>query len=60
MVGDSNSKTQNGNAPGSPGLVSKMVRSAGDTGVDMITDLSSQIIVKRVIPAEWELSTIFK
>ena len=31
---------------------------AGEAGVGMITDLVSQIVVERVIPAEWELITI--
>ena len=36
-----------------------MVKSAGEAGVDMITDLLNLIIV-RVIPGEWELSTSVK
>ena len=37
------------------GLVSEMVRAAGETGIDMINDLVNHFIV-RVIPREWELS----
>ena len=39
------------------GVVSEMVKAAGETGVGMITDLVNLIIVV-VIPAEWEFSTI--
>ena len=39
------------------GLVSEMVKSAGETGIDVMGDLVNQIIVERVIPEEWELST---
>ena len=35
-----------------------MVKTAGQAGVDMITDLVNQIIVEGVIPAEGELSII--
>ena len=35
----------------------EVVMAAGEVGVEMITDLVSQIIVEGVIPAEWELST---
>ena len=42
-----------GKAAGPSGLVSEMVKAAGE-GVEMITDLVSQIIVG-VIPAKWEL-----
>ena len=35
------------------------MKSAGEAGVDMITDLLNLIIV-RVIPEEWELSTSVK
>ena len=34
-----------------------MVKAAGE-GVDILTDLVNQIIVKGVVPAEWECSTI--
>ena len=37
------------------GVVSEMVKIAREAGVDVITDLVYQIIVKEVIPAEWEL-----
>ena len=43
-----------GKAAGPPGLVSEMVKAGGEGGVEMITDLVSQIIVE-VIPAKWEL-----
>ena len=34
-----------------------MVKAAGEAGVIMIADLVNCIIVKGVIPAEWELNT---
>ena len=40
------------------GVVSEMVKKAGEAGVGMITDLVNLIIVVEVIPAEWEFSTI--
>ena len=40
------------------GVVSEMVKEAGEAGVGMITDLVNLIIVVEVIPAEWEFSTI--
>ena len=47
-----------GKATRPSGGVSEMVKTAGETGVDMITDLINQIFVERVIAAEWELNTI--
>ena len=47
----------NEKAAGPTGVISKMVKAAGEAGVDMITDLVNQTIVG-VIPAEWELNTI--
>ena len=48
----------NGKAPEPSGLVSKMVKAAGETGVDMITELVNQIVVERLIPSKWEFGTI--
>lgn len=31
---------------------------AGEAGIDIISDLVNQVIAERVIPTEWELSTI--
>ena len=45
-------------AAGHSSLVSEMVKTKGEAWVDMITDLVNQILVKGVIPAERELSTI--
>ena len=53
-------KIKNGKAVGPSGVISEMVKVAEDAGeavVDMITDLVNQIIVRRVIPPEWELTT---
>ena len=38
--------------------MSKIVKAAGEAGVEIITDLVNQIVVERVIPAKWELETI--
>ena len=48
---------KNGKIVRPSGVVSEMVKAAGETGVGMITDLVNLIIVV-VIPAEWEFSTI--
>ena len=58
MVSESINKINNGKAPEPSGLMSKMVKAAGETGVDMITELVNQIIVKRLIPSKWEFGTI--
>ena len=47
---------QVGKDTGLSGLVSEMVKTAGEVGIDMITAVVNQIT--GVIPAEWELSTI--
>ena len=49
MVKESISKMKNGKVTGSLGLVSEMVKAAGEAGNDMITDLVNQIIVEGVI-----------
>lgn len=41
-------------------LVSKMVKTINEKQIDMKTDLTFQIIKERVLPAEWELSSIIK
>ena len=48
---------KNGKIVRPSGVVSEMVKAAGETGVGMITDLVNLIIVV-VISAEWEFSTI--
>ena len=49
---------KNGKTAGLSVVVSEMVKTAGETGVDMIADLVKQIIVEGVISVEWERSTI--
>ena len=49
MVRQSISKIRNGNVAGQSGVE----KGAGEAGADMITDLVNQIIVERVIVAEW-------
>ena len=58
MVRESISKMKNGKAAGPSDVVSEIVKTAGEAGVDMIKDLVNQIIVEGSIPAEWEPSTI--
>ena len=57
MVRESISKMKNGKTAGPSGVVSEMVKAAGETG-DMVTDLVNQIIVEGAIPAKWECSNI--
>lgn len=40
------------------GLVSEIVKLEGQAGINIITDLMNQIIVERIIPADWEVITI--
>ena len=49
---------KNGKTAGPSGVVSEMVKAAGETGADMVTDLVNQIIVEGAIPAKWECSNI--
>ena len=49
---------KNGKTAGPSGLLSKMIKAAGETWVDMMSDLVNQIIFEGVIPTEWELSTV--
>ena len=58
MVRKSVSKIKKEKAAGPSGAVSEIVKAAGETEADMITDLINQIIVEGVISVEWELCTI--
>ena len=58
MVEKAVSKMKNGKAAGPSGIVSEMVKAAGEVGIDMITNLVNQIIMEGCIPIDWELSTI--
>ena len=49
---------KNGKASGLSGVVSEMIKAAGEAGVDMITDLVNQIVAEVNIPVEGEYSTI--
>ena len=49
---------KNGKIAVPSGVVSDMVKAAGEAGVDMIMDQVNKIIVEGVIPAEWELNNI--
>ena len=58
MVRESILKAKNGKAAARSGLVSEMVKAAGEAEVHMITDLVNQIVLEGFISAEWELNTI--
>ena len=57
LVRESISKARNEKAIEPSGLVSGIVKSADDLGVDMARDLINQMLVEDIIPAEWEVST---
>ena len=48
---------KNRDAAETSGLALKLVRSAGEAGIEIITNVLIQIIAEGVIPAEWQLST---
>ena len=52
MVRESISKMKNGKIAVPSGVVSDLVKAAGEAGFDMIMDQENKIIVEGVIPAE--------
>ena len=48
MVRESISKIKNGKAAGLLSVVQEMVKTAGEAGVEMITDIVNQIIIDRM------------
>ena len=58
VVRETISKMNNENIANLSRLVSKMVKSAGLTGVDTLKDLISQMLVEEDTPQEQELGTI--
>ena len=58
MVEKAVSKMKNGKAAGPSGIVSEMVKAAGEVGLHMVTNLVNQIIMEGCILIDWELSTI--
>ena len=54
MIRESNSQMRNRKLV----AVLEIMKTTGEAGVDMTTDLVNQIVVEGVVPAEWELSTI--
>ena len=52
MVKESISKIKNGKVGGPLGVLQEMVKTTGEAGVDMITDLVNKTIVEGVIPVE--------
>ena len=49
---------KNGKSAGLSGVVSEMVKLAGETGVDILTDLINQTILEGVIPAEGDIALL--
>ena len=49
---------KNGKIAVPSGVVSDLVKAAGEAGFDMIMDQENKIIVEGVIPAEWEPNNI--
>ena len=58
MVREAVSKMKKAKAAGPSGVVAEMLKAAGETGIEMITNLTNQIVREGVIPADWDLSTI--
>ena len=52
------SQMKAGKAPGPSGIVSEMIRAAGDMGASMIRDLAAAIIRDGKVPSDWEQSFI--
>ena len=52
------SKVKFGKAAGPSGVVVNMVRAAGDTGANMISNLAIAIIRDGKVPTDWEQSFI--
>ena len=51
-------KMKNGKAAGISGIVTEMVKASEDTGIELITSLTNQIIKDGVIPQDWQSSVI--
>ena len=49
---------KNGKAAGRSGVVSEMVKSAGEADVDIITDIVNQTKLEGVIPAEGDIGLL--
>ena len=58
MIRGTTSKMKNGKSAGLSGVVSEMVKSAGETGVDILTDLINQTILEGAIPAEGDIALL--
>ena len=58
MIRGTTSKMKNGKSAGLSGVVSEMLKSAGETGVDILTDLINQTILEGVIPAEGDIALL--
>ena len=58
MIRGSTSKMKNGKSAGLSGVVSEMVNSAGETGVDILTGLINQTVLEGVIPAEGDIALL--
>jgi hypothetical protein len=51
-------KMKKGKAAGSTGVVSEMMKAAGDSGVEWMTDLCNMIIREGKIPSDWKRSVL--
>ena len=58
MIRGTTSKMKNGKSAGLSAVVSEMVTSAGETGVDILTDLINQTILEGVIPVEGDIALL--
>ena len=51
-------KMKDGKAAGTSGVVAEMLKAAGDTGIDLMTDLCNTIVAEKTIPTKWDTSII--
>ena len=51
-------KMKDGKAAGGSGIVAEMLKAAGETGLDLLTDLLNSIIHDQEMPCDWDMSVI--
>ena len=49
---------KDGKAAGTSGVVAEMQKAAGDTGIDLMTDLCNTIVAENTNPTKWDSSII--
>ena len=49
---------KNGKAAGPSGIVAEMLKSSGETGISLLTDLAASIMKDGQFPKDWEVSYI--